>query len=75
MMGISISDSSLLRLLSKIELPAISASTVLGIDDWAYKKRHRYGTILVNLETRTVVDVLKDRESSTLENWLKSHPK
>ncbi|MCL1689418.1 ISL3 family transposase [Elizabethkingia anophelis] len=74
MMGISISDSSLLRLLSKMELPGISAPSVLGIDDWAYKKKHRYGTILVNLETRTVVDVLKDRESSTLEKWLKSYP-
>ncbi|HFK5574931.1 TPA: ISL3 family transposase, partial [Elizabethkingia anophelis] len=74
MMGISISDSSLLRLLSKIKFPSIATPIILGIDDWAYKKRHRYGTILVNLETGTVVDILKDRESSTIENWLKSNP-
>ncbi|AQW90083.1 hypothetical protein BBD28_05160 [Elizabethkingia anophelis] len=74
MMGICISDSSLLRILAKMKLPIFSTPMVLGIDDLAYKKRHRYGTILVNLETRTVVDILKDRESSTLENWLRNHP-
>ena len=48
---------------------------VLGIDDWAKKKGHSYGTILVDLERRRVVDLLADRKAGTLEKWLKAHPK
>lgn len=36
--------------------------TAIGVDDWAYKKRERYGSILVHLTTRRVVDLLPDRE-------------
>jgi transposase len=46
----------------------------LGIDDWAKKKGHSYGTILVDLEKHRVVDLLPDRTAQTLEEWLKAHP-
>ena len=48
--------------------------TVLGIDDWAFAKGRRYGTILVDLERGVPVDLLPDRTAATLAAWLKAHP-
>ncbi|MDD3654047.1 MAG: transposase [Desulfotomaculaceae bacterium] len=47
---------------------------MLGVDDWAWRKGHSYGTILVDLETHKVVDLLPDRQVSTLQQWLQDHP-
>ena len=47
---------------------------VLGVDDWALRKGRTYGTILVDLEKRRVVDLLEDRSGDTLAIWLAAHP-
>ncbi len=44
------------------------------MDDWAFRKGHRYGTVLVDLERRQLVDLLPDRSSESVSNWLKQHP-
>jgi hypothetical protein len=47
---------------------------VLGIDDWAWRKRQRYGTILCDLEGGKVIDLLPDRSEKSTEQWLRNHP-
>ncbi len=47
---------------------------VLGIDDFAFRKGHTYGTILVDLERHRVVDLLPERSQASLVTWLKEHP-
>jgi transposase len=47
---------------------------VLGIDEWAWKKGHRYGTMLCDLERGRVIDLLPTRDSETVAAWLRQHP-
>jgi transposase len=47
---------------------------VLGIDDFAFRRGQTYGTILIDLTTRTPVDLLPNREKVTVEKWFKEHP-
>jgi len=68
------SSSTLIRSIHRCPVKAIPSPRVLGIDDWAYTKRINYGTILVDLERRKVIDLLPDREAESIEKWLKDHP-
>ena len=73
-LGIATSPSSLLRTLMQFRPSRIPTVRVLGVDDWSWKKRRRYGTILVDLERHTIIDLLQDRERSTFATWLREHP-
>src|SRR6266567_3437127 len=72
--GIATTPSTLLRHVMQLPAPLTRAVRVLGVDDVAWKKRFTYGTILVDLERRKIIDVLADRETATVEAWLKKHP-
>ena len=52
----------------------MAAARVIGIDDWAWRKGQRYGTLICDLEQRRVIDLLPDREPATVEAWLRAHP-
>jgi transposase len=67
--AIATTPPTLLRHLMQLPTPVARAVRVLGVDDFAWKKRHRYGTLLVDLERHKIVEVLADRESATLEQW------
>jgi transposase len=70
----AVSRNTLLRVLRRLPLPVHATPTVLGVDDWAYRKRQTYGTILIDLERSRPVALLPDREAGTLMQWLKAHP-
>ena len=72
--GTPVSARALLRLLRATLAPSAGAVRVLGIDDWARRKGHTYGTILVDLERHCVIDVLADRTAGTVATWLQGHP-
>ena len=69
-----VSADSLLRAIKTTDITTSETPRVLGIDDWAIRRRERYGTILVDLEKHKVVDVLEGRDAQTLAEWLDTHP-
>jgi transposase len=75
LLGLPTSRDTLLRLVRRLPLPVIPPLRAIGVDDWAYRKRQRYGTIVVGLERRRPVALLQDREAETLADWLRAHPR
>jgi len=65
-----VSNDTLLRVVRRRATRPDESPTVIGIDDWAYKRGQRYGAIVCDLERRRVVTLLPDRESGTVEAWL-----
>ena len=68
------SPDTLLRRVKQFPGQPAPCARIVGIDDWAWKKRHRYGTILIDLERSQVLDLLPDRDSATVQAWLKNRP-
>jgi len=68
------SPDTILRLVKGAELPPASAPRVVGLDDWSWKRRLRYGTLICDLESHHPIDVLADRAVETVSAWFQKHP-
>src|SRR5262245_3280862 len=73
-LGLRASRNTLLRVIRRTPCPAISPPQVLSVDDFALRKRHTYGTILLDLERARPLALLPDREAETVARWLQTHP-
>ncbi|MCW0190547.1 MAG: ISL3 family transposase, partial [Rhodococcus sp.] len=73
-LAMPVSADTLLRLAVAVPRVKGPVPRVLGVDEWAWRKGHRYGIILVDLERSTVVDLLPDRDASSFAAWLRAHP-
>ena len=75
-LGVPQSKDTLLRALKRGARNRAGAAPVrvVGIDDWSWRKGTTYGTIVVDLERREVLDILQDRSAESTSGWLRRHP-
>jgi len=73
-LGMSTSWKTILRRIMAVPTPPVGLVSPLGIDDWSFRRRKRFGAILVDLETHRTLDRLPDRSAATAATWMQSHP-
>jgi transposase len=73
-LGIQLSRTTFLQSLQRVQIPPVGKVEYVGIDDFAWKRGKRYGTVNVDLDSHCIIDLLPDRETESVKKWLESHP-
>jgi transposase len=73
-LGIHFTRETFLRSLHLLSTPPVGTLKAVGIDDFAWKRGKRYGTVIIDLETHQLIDILPDREAESVKQWLAAHP-
>ncbi len=73
-LGISTSWMTVLRRIMDLPTSAAGSVVALGIDDFSFRRGRKFGTILVDLDSHEVIDLLAERSSQTAADWMRHHP-
>jgi hypothetical protein len=74
LLGVGVCRDTLIQLVRALPDPGIGQVTVLGVDDFPKRRGHSYAILIIEMDTRKPVDVLDDREASSLAGWPREHP-
>ena len=74
LLGVGACRDTLIQLVRDLPDPGIGQVTVLGVDDFSKRRGRSYATLMINMETRKPIDVLDDRQATTLTDWLRDNP-
>jgi transposase len=74
-LGVPGSRRTILRLVHCTPVPTLAAPRVIGLDEWAWRRGRRFGTIICDLERHHVIALLPERTAPSVAQWLQAHPR
>jgi transposase len=73
-LGMQASWMTILRRIMARPCASVKPVVELGIDDFSFRRGRTFGTILVDLQSHHVIDLLPDRSVETVSAWMRAHP-